>query len=344
MTSEASKEFRRFSEPEAEELARRYFHLIGSATVLNGEIDQNFLISVDRGDKYVLKISPQNSDRNWLTCQAELLDHLQSKQLNIATPKPIRDINKNYVSEHVSGEHAFPLRMLAWIEGGLLDVVEHYDEQLLQNLGQSVAAVDMALRDFTHPATDRHLRWDTRNVMELESSLAAINNRERRKLAVDLLGLLPQKLLTQLKQFPRFVIHNDGGNQHNMLVTKHDKKWRVNGIIDFGDAVLTHRVLGLGIACAYASFSAKSPKTAISFVTRGYMKVATLSRGELAVVPWATIARWLATVIVAARRATSEPDNSYAQVSAEPAWSALETLIEHDIDGLGFELAERNVT
>ncbi len=342
MTSNSANDVRCFSESDAKQCASQYFNLHGSATLLYGEDDQNFLISAASNEKYVLKISRPGSNRDWLASQAGLLDHVQARQLDVVTPIPIRDVTGKTLTEHTSGNYSYPLRMLSWVEGALLDTVDQYDEELLKSLGKSVAKVDVALRDYTDAAVHRYVKWDSRNVMDQENGLAAIRDEQRRKMASDLLRALPEKLLAKLYGFPKSVIHNDGGNQHNMLVTRKGNSWRVKGIIDFGDAVLTYPVLGLGIACAYGSFCVKQPEIAIRLVSRGYTSVAPLTRDELAIIPWAAIARWLTTVISAAERASSEPDNEYAQVSAEPAWRALELMVEQNIDKLGHELNERS--
>jgi Ser/Thr protein kinase RdoA (MazF antagonist) len=149
----------------------------------------------------------------------------------------------------------------------------------------------------------------------------------RQAIVEGFLGRFEEDLLPRLQARPRSVIHNDGGNQHNMILGDS----RVGGIIDFGDAVRTHRICGLGIAAAYATFGTSEPLHAIGRVARGYHRVLPLDDDDLALVTRLAAARLSSSVCLSNARAQREPDNEYAVISAAPAWRVLERLAELDL-------------
>ena len=63
---------------DAEAIARENFGLDCRVERLPGEVDRNFLLNTDTGDRWVLKISRPKADRQVLECQLEALRFLES--------------------------------------------------------------------------------------------------------------------------------------------------------------------------------------------------------------------------------------------------------------------------
>lgn len=325
-----------FLSPEqAVELLADHYRLTAAVEPLYGYLDQNFAVMTPRA-RYVLKIAGDASDekRRQIDFQLALLGHLAGRPTGVQCPAPVPGHSGRLAGKaagHHGMEHYFWL--LTWVEGGLLDEIPRYDDGLLSSLGHAVGQVDHALLGFSHPGEEREFVWDLRRVGDLRPLTGHLRGRARRATVEFFLDHLEALVLPKLDGFRSSVIHNDGGNQHNMLVTKAaDGQGRVTGIIDFGDALRTATVCGLAIAVAYATFGSPTPVHALERVVAGYHRVLPLEEEEVLALPWLVAGRLVTTVCMAARRAVEQPEDEYASVSAESAWRTLEQLEDLDLD------------
>lgn len=313
--------------------------------MLYGDTDQNVLVGYADGSRRILKISQSGSCKagELISLQVAILLHIQGKTAELACPQPVKTIADQYSHEVIAADggkhHAW---MLKWLPGNVLDDQARYDDGLLYSIGRSMALIDHALLDFDHPRAHRHIGWDLLNILELRDRLVHVRDPASRNLAAAAFDILAQNMLPQLIKRPAGVIHNDGGNQHNMLVESTAAgASRVTGVIDFGDAVFSHRICELGIAAAYATFGCTDLAASVSTVAAGFHDVLPLGERDRSLLPWLVMARFLMSVCHAAERANREPDNAYAQVSASNAWAGLRTIMCLDMQQLADQIAER---
>ena len=323
-----------FSDQQAEAVCSAWFEGTVHATRLYGEFDQNFRVQTSDGRRFILKIMRDASEatRALVGLQINMLQHLAARSLDIACPGPLRSDSGEY---QVSVSDPSGAEKIAWvltyIEGELLEEQEVYSDTLLRSLGRAVAVVDKALLDFSDPCAERDLMWNIANALALEPLTRFVTSKSQRSMLQFFLGKLREELFPLLQDRPTSVIHNDGGNQHNMIIGHgHDGAARVKGMIDFGDAVKTQTICGLGITAAYATFGWKEPVRAVARVASGYHQVLPLGQEDLDLVLWLATARLVMTVSIAAQRAADDPGNKYAAVSARPAWSVLDKLYRID--------------
>jgi Ser/Thr protein kinase RdoA (MazF antagonist) len=320
-----------------------HFVDVSKATPLYGDADQNFRITARDGCRYVLKISTGKTKevRHGVDLQQRLLECLDGGPQGVRCQRPIVTRSGDSVVYVREGKGQSSLAwMVEFVEGQLLADVPDYPKHLLRDIGRSVARVDLALMGFDHPAAHRHIQWDLAQLANLLPMVETVQDPDRRELLSRCMDRACEDILPALAQCPHGVIHNDGGNQHNMLVKATESgNWRICGLIDFGDAVFTARVCGLGIAAAYASFGTERPAEAIVEVLRGYHQALPLSAMERSLVPGLAMARLAMSVAISSHRLLSEPDNDYLQISAQPAWQVLAAMdageLERAIDLLG---------
>ncbi|MDA0136688.1 aminotransferase class III-fold pyridoxal phosphate-dependent enzyme [Solirubrobacter deserti] len=255
-------------------IARELYGLDATAEALPGELDLNFALTAN-GTRYVLKL--QNGD---LTLEDAVLEHLRDEPAVPRLAGPTQTLDGRTV------------RLLSWLEGEPW-AARPGDRA---SLGRTVARVDRALRDFTHPDLHRPHRWNLKHV-------------------VDGLDHLPHQL-----------IHNDA-NDYNVLV---GADGQVSGLIDFGDVVFTARACGLAIAGAYAMLGCADPARAVTDVVRGYHEVTPLSVEELEVLWELMLARLRMSVDMAAKQSAEQPDNAYLLVSQGPVTELLARLEGED--------------
>ncbi len=330
-----------FSEDEWGEAAREVVanFLTESVTckLLYGDVDRNYCIVTQQNRRYVLKITPDASEktRRLLETQIAALEHLSAKTLAVNTPVAMRSLAGNGFVTITGPDGVQHLGwLLSWLDGSLLDEIDHYASGLLQSIGATVAVVDKALMDFEDDhARDRHLKWDLMRLPELRSTVAAIKNAKDRDIVEHCLDGFESEALPELRLARHSIIHNDGGNQHNMLVSAKDSDARISAIIDFGDLVSTPTVCGLGIAAAYATFGVDEPARALLETTRGYAGVIPLGTAELNLIPWLVLGRLTMSVIIAADNTVSDPADNYADASRKPAWRSLRKLSTIGIAG-----------
>lgn len=330
---------------QAEQISFDAFGIRGQAESLYGDINQNIRLRTGDERGFVLKIAPDGSEdtSRHIQMQCALLEHLSTCDLRVKHPH-VR-LNKNgtvteFITDAAGTTHL--AWMLSFVEGELLDTVSRYDNELLIGLGQAVAAVDRALLDFQHPADQRYSHWDLGNALDLADALDHIEDERKFKIIADFLRGFEITALPRIDGLGSSVIHNDGGNQHNMLIgAGSGGSMQVTGIIDFGDAVRTRTLFGLGITAAYASFGCDNVTEAIAEVAAGYNREMPLTETDIDLLPWLLGARLTATVVIAAERLANEPANRYAQVSAGPAWTRLEQLMQTDFTGLTEVVSKR---
>jgi Ser/Thr protein kinase RdoA (MazF antagonist) len=206
---------------------------------------------------------------------------------------------------------------MTWLEGELWVDVTPHSSALLGSLGATVAELDRALQDFSHPAMHRQLHWDLR----------------RADAALEHLALLPLAQQALVRRFiapwwkiewhglRHGVIHGDA-NDRNVLV----KDNKVSGLIDFGDIVYTAIVCDPAIAMAYAMLDCPDPLAAGAAVLRGYHAGLALTAREIEVIYALVTSRLCTSLCYAAYNARAKAGDEYQQVTAGPAGRLFEQL------------------
>jgi len=112
-------------------------------------------------------------------------------------------------------------------------------------------------------------------------------------------------VLPALQALPQRAVHNDA-NEYNVLVIDDEQVT----LIDFGDAVTSPRVVGLGVAIAYAMLGQVDPLAAGAAVVGGYHEVAPLHLDELDVLDAVVRTRLAMSVTIAEQQIRDQPDNA----------------------------------
>jgi len=302
-----------FTTDYVQQLAATHFGLtVTDVLPLAGEVDLNYRLITDEGDHYALKISRPGQDISAIRFQYDLLEHLAGKELPFATPRPVGKI--------VEIEEGRLLRLLSWVPGRMLSDVNPLTKDLRQQWGRTAGHLTVALAGFEHPHAPTDFRWNPSQTLETRH-LVKHMNAEQAELANHFWNGFEANSLPHLNELPRSVNFNDA-HRHNLLV---DDSGRISGVIDFGDAMYTHTLNELAIACAYAGMDAPDPLGAMAEVAGGYAEI-TSDRYAPAQLFNLIIARLLITVATAAEKLHEYPENAYLQVSAQPAWKLLRQL------------------
>lgn len=296
----------RFGAPEALALAHREYGIAGEISILPSERDQNFLIRDAARGKIVLKIANRDDSPELLDFQHQAMRRagavVACRIQEIVPTRSGADIGTIAGASGV--RHCF--RALTWIEGAVLGDEAVRGAPLLESLGECVAQLDQALRDFTHPAMHRTLQWDLRHA-DLARGNTALLGRPRREWA--------EKTFEEWEQidWPSLrtsVIHGDV-NDHNVLVDR----GRVSGLLDFGDMVHSAVVCDLAVTLAYSVLRQADPLAAAAGVIRGYHRVNPLTEPEQRALMPLMRTRLAVSLCYSAHNRVRNPDDAYQTVS-----------------------------
>ena len=160
-----------FTVEEAAGIARELYGVEAAASELPGERDQNFRLRDAGGAEYVLKIANAAEDWEVLELQNRAIEFLRSRETGLEWPRVagngIERVGAHYV------------RLLTWVPGVCLAQVRPHSDELLRSLGRALAATDLALAGFDHPAAHRTMHWDLKQAAMARGHLRLLTDGQR---------------------------------------------------------------------------------------------------------------------------------------------------------------------
>ena len=234
-------------------LAREHYGLEAVVEPLAGEVDFNFRLRTAAGETYTLKVSRPGADEPALDFQAALMQHLAAQQLPFQVPAPIPATDGRLRVPIVDAEgRRRCLRLQSWVPGRMLADYRPRSTELLRSWGATCGHLMRALEGFEHPAAPRSYRWNPSEALSARRYLPLLQAGEQRETAAYFWELFEQTALPALPALRMGINYNDA-HEHNLLVPEAPGEARIVGLIDFGDAVYTHKINELAIACANAA-------------------------------------------------------------------------------------------
>jgi 4-aminobutyrate aminotransferase-like enzyme/Ser/Thr protein kinase RdoA (MazF antagonist) len=315
------------SAEEAEQIAEKIYGLKVVVRTLPGEYDDNFQASTADDRNFVLKVMHPAREESFVDMQCQALTHLAKKSPALELPRvvPTKD-GKPCTSYKANDGMPRFVWLLNFLEGTVFAQAKPHTPELLASFGKLLGEIDWALLDFSHPATDRELKWDLSKSLWARKYLDFIKDDSRRALAGRFLNLFEREALPRFPYLRRSVIYGDA-NDYNALVTQVAGQLpRVSSVIDFGDMHFGLTVAEPAVAAAYAILGQQDPVTAAAVVLGGYHRALPLTDDEIAAFFALMAARLAVSVINSAHRQSLVPDDPYVTLTEGPAWIALERL------------------
>ncbi len=315
------------TETEAAKIARELYGLDARARSLPGEYDDNFHLTTPDGSAFVLKVMHSARERSFIDMQCQALRHLAQRVPHLALPRvcPARDAEA-FKEVALSDGTQRIVWLLTFLPGTTFAEVRPHSPELLESFGRLLGEMDKALQDFSHPGTQRELKWNQSSTGWIRGYLQYITGSARREMVERFLSLYESGVVPALPRLRRSVIYGDA-NDHNALA---NAPWpqprRVVSVIDFGDMHYGLTVSEVAVAAAYASLNKEEPLRAAAAVVAGYHSAYPLDELEFSVLFPLMAARLAVSVVNSAHRKTLLPDDPYVTVSEAPAWRALERL------------------
>jgi 4-aminobutyrate aminotransferase-like enzyme/Ser/Thr protein kinase RdoA (MazF antagonist) len=315
------------SHVEAIRLARDIYGLEVSARSLPGEYDHNFHLETANGLAFVLKVMHASREGAFLDLQCRALQHLADRAPGIVLPQVQLNLQGEAFRKValMNGQEHF-VWLLSFLPGTLLANVRPHSPELLHSLGSLLGGIDHALRDFSHPAAVRELKWDSAQALWIRECLSHIKDASRQAMIERALARYEAEVVPLLPTLRKSVIYGDG-NDYNVLVSDASVYPRTAvSVIDFGDMHHGLVVSEPAIAAAYAILGKNDPLSAASALVSGFHEAFPLGEDELQVLFSLIEMRLAVSVVNSALRKIAVPDDPYVTVSEEPAWEALRCL------------------
>lgn len=306
--------FERLTETDALRIAAGTFGVEAAAAEhLDTERDDTFRVSGARVGDYVLKVAHPADRYEVLDLQTQALRHAAAADRSLPLQGLRRSIDGD-LQPLVGGRVA---RMFGWLPGTLLADVTPEEAQL-ELLGESLAKLGRALRDFEHPAARRPLAWD---VLQLPA-LRPLLERFPHPALSEVFDRFERLVLPREAELPKQVVHNDF-HQGNVLVDPANAAF-VTGILDFGDTVYSARIADVAVAASYLTWPAQAD---LAPFLVGYQRITALDRLELELLPELVMARFAERILVNQWLERGNPDARVAP-AAEDNLRVLTHLIE----------------
>lgn len=298
----------------AQAIAEKCFGIQASADELPSERDRNFLLTARDEQKFVLKIANVNEDREALEAQNAVVQHL-TERVSFC-PRVVPALSGELIE--VVDDRL--VRVVTYLPGKPLAVVENQSCELLYDLGRKLGQLSGALVGFDHPGTHRVFHWD---LAEGEKVVARYGAQIKKDWLREIVWRV--KVKGFVGELRRSVVHGDA-NDYNVLVN--DDK--VVGLIDFGDIVYSYTVGDLAIALAYVVLGKDDPFDAAAPVIEGYREEFELNQDELDAL-WPLVRlRLCMSVCIAAHQQAEQPENEYLGISQRLIEETLPRLLATD--------------
>ena len=315
-----------FSENLVADLLERHYALSGTLTSLDSYSDQNWLLTSDAGQRFVVKVANANTAFVDVDMQNAAMAHL--KKQGIAVPSVILNADGQEITcVKGLGEWVFFMRLLPFLPGSLYADTKpaSHGAELWHSLGACLARIDNALEAFHHPGAARFLDWDLAHGYGVCQQKKMALGKSEQALVDYFLDYYFSNILPRTPDLAKTVIHNDA-NDYNLLIDDLKAPTSITGLIDFGDMVLSHTVNELAIGCAYAMLEQDDPMTVMATIASGYHALRPLTDTELSILFGLIGLRLCTTVCNAAIALQIQADNEYLKVSVRPARALLSRL------------------
>lgn len=317
----------RFSVQEASSIAEELYGIWVTAQPLPSERDQNFLLTSNSDEQFVLRIANGLEDRVLLEAQNEVLNNLNARfpfcQRLLASKQG------KYLEEITSiagGKNL--VRLNTYLRGVPLGEIDEQSPKLLQDCGFKLGLLDKELREFDHPAIHRNFHWDLANWQAVVGKYGEFVRDARLRIAIfHYESDFERRVAPLLPHLRRSCIHGDA-NDYNILIDADSSA--VTGFIDFGDMVYSYTVGDLAIALAYVVLKNDPPLTAAMHFVSGYRETLPLDENEIEVLWCLMLMRLCMSVCLAAYQQMQQPNNEYLDISQQAIRESLPKLLAID--------------
>ena len=313
-----------FSDADAVAIADKHFGIKASVRRLVSERDQNFRLSTEQGERYVLRISNHAEQLEVVDFQNQALLYVEKKDPSLPVPRVIPTLNGQLHGQvKYAGERHF-VRALTWLDGSVLhDAAASPD--LAWQLGRLLARLGVGFRGFEHPGSNPPSLWDMKRAAGLADLVVYIDDPGLRQMIGRTLDRFVARVMPVLEPLRSQVIHNDM-NPGNVLMDKSNPD-QISGIIDFGDLTRSPLIIDLAVAASYQLGEGADPLMDVLPMIAGYHSITPLLATEMELLTDLIRTRLITSILIGSYRSILFPENrEYLLTSHRSARDFLENL------------------
>jgi Ser/Thr protein kinase RdoA (MazF antagonist) len=262
------------------ELLADEFGLSGRLETLVSERDQNFRLSPPGGTPLVVKIANAEEPAEITDFQLQALLHLQERECPVEVPRITTTRTGALCTTIRNAGVSHVLRVVSYVPGTPVEGTQPGPD-LAYELGRSLAQLDAALTDFSHPGESQVLLWDMQRAGDLQELVQHVPEAASlRDLVIECLKQFESNAQPAFADLRRQVIHNDL-NPGNVLIDDR-KPPGVSGVIDFGDMLRAPLIVDVAIAASYLR-TIDEELTATTALVAGFDSITPLVEAEKAI-------------------------------------------------------------
>lgn len=315
-----------FNTRDAQRVAKEHYGLNVEARELSGERDRTFLLTQQDSKRFILKISNPVDTQSVRTFQSGVLRHIETKSPSLPVPRLISTVfgMDEFRTTSPDGIELFG-SMNSFLAGAAASA-QASTKSRRRSFGQTLASLDAAMVDYSHPSEDRVLSWDLMHCIRLIPIVEAIDGVELRSLIREFLRRFDEDVRPVVEGLRPQIIHNDANNS-NLLVDL-ENPHLVSGIIDFGDMVRAPLANEVAVCASYEVHGSNDPVGCILDVIEGFSSITPLQHLELQHLLDLVLARLCVRMLITSWRAERFPENrAYILRNTLPARDAFEALV-----------------
>ena len=294
----------RVSQVQAEEIARQYYGVSGTAERQAAEHDDTFRLVLADGSSRVLKAGAADLTPGQAGFQTAVLLHLARVAPDLPVQRVVTTLDGR--PELTPGDPPRLVRMTTYLEGRPLGWAPA-TAALRRDIGATLARLNQALRSFSHPAANRSHLWDLQNFPQLRPLLDQLPDTGQRPALLECFDRFDAIVRPRLPSARTQVIHTDFHGD-NLLVD--NRMTEVTGVLDFGDSLAGPVAMDVAVAACYQFGGAPDPLAPALDVIAGYHAVDPFDDGDLPLIGEFMLLRLAARIIVSQVNAARDPGNT----------------------------------
>lgn len=318
------------SDAQAEAIAEKLYGLAGKAKWIWGEKDANFRLTLDDGREFLLKILNPAEDASVTALHSSALLHVEKTDPSIPLQRIIRTQDgapdgqiADVIDDAEMADRS--VRLVTFVPGlAQRDALRSAAQR--RNIGATLARLQLALADFSHPAADHKISWNMSNALSLRAVASVLPDAQKQDVLAKIFDAFERQILPVLPSLPSQVIHSDF-NRANILVDP-DAPEVVTGIIDFGDMVRAPVLFDVAIGVSYHIGEPDDPVADMLDFMGGYAGFKRLEPQEIDLLYTAILTRLAMRIAIQEHRSTLFPDQRAVFTRNVPVvWAEIDRLM-----------------
>ncbi|XP_061883587.1 hydroxylysine kinase-like [Entelurus aequoreus] len=305
------------SQSQAAELVKKRYNLTASeVSFLPAWEDQNLHVVTEERGQFVLKI--MNSEDSKKPAVAEVQTYAMNflREKGLPTQNTLKTTTGQVMFlEDIDCGHGlqkFLVRLLTYLPG-IQIAKAPFSPQLLYDVGQSAARMDLVLKEMKHPQLSvlqrDDLTWSLSNVLLLEKYMNVVDGHPLQAGVRTVLHQYKTCVAPKYSAFRKCVIHGDINDLNVLVQADESNAYKISGIIDFGEIHFGYYVHELAITIMYMMLEHPKPIEVGGAILAGWESIFPLNKTEKDCLFWLVLSRFCQTLVLSRYAVTLQPEN-----------------------------------